>query len=312
MWFKNMELLIDILICSYNEAAQLPALLDSLANQSVDPNDFRVIFVDNQSTDGTKEIVDQYRERLNLQYVLENRQGKSFALNTGYQLATTEYVAQIDADCKADSHWIKNILKVIEEEHPSLLGGPYYPYFGNNKPKWYKDIYNSCVQDNTRLTLPQGYVNGANMVWHRETVIGLGGHDLELGINHFNQVGGEDTELIARARTLIDDFRVIYDPEVIVYHYTKDKYYDLWYLTKRNFLTGTRFYKIFYKRESFQYFKIILLLKFNLVVFKIILLSLKNFIARDRNKYPFYENYIYEKLLPYIFIIGDYIGQFQS
>jgi glycosyltransferase involved in cell wall biosynthesis len=308
-----MEPVIDVLICSYNEAEQIPALLDSLVQQSIDPDRFTVIFVDNRSTDNTKEIVEQYRDRLKIQYILEEHPGKSFALNTGYKLATAEYVAQIDADCNADSHWIENILKVIKEETPDLCGGLYYPYYGDNKPKWYKDEYNSHVQGESRFIMVEGYLDGANMIWRRESVIKLGGHNLALGINDSSLAGGEDTELIDRARHLVEDFKVIYDPTIIVYHFTKDKFYDLWYLTKRHFITGFRSPKIFYsKNKSYKNNKLKILLRTIKLSLKIFIMISSAIFFRNKNKYLFYENYIHEEIFICTYNLGEYIGFIRS
>jgi glycosyltransferase involved in cell wall biosynthesis len=306
-----MEPVIDVLICSYNEAEQIPALLDSLVQQSIGVDRFTVIFVDNRSTDNTREIVEQYRERLKIQYILEENPGKSFALNTGYQLATAEYVAQIDADCKADPRWLENILKVIEEEKPDLCGGPYYPYYGDNKPKWYKDEYNSHVQGEKRFVLQEGYYVGFNMIWRKDLVLNLGGHNIDLGINPSSLAGGEDTEIIDRARYLVEDFKIIYDPDIIVFHYTKDKFYDLWHLIKRSYITGYRSSKIFHSRKKDKKPAELRLLMRVIKLWLMILGGLiKNILVRDRIRYPFYANYIHEQILPLLYLAGENTGLF--
>lgn len=292
-----MSYLIDVLICSYNEAELIPALLDSLIGQTLPREQFRVIFVDNNSTDNTKQIVESYQNEVKVEYVLEPRQGKSFALNTGYSLAEAEYVAQIDADCKADPRWLENILTVIAEEKPDLLGGPYYPYYGKDKPHWYKDSYNSHVQGEERFVLEQGhYLDGANMVWRRAVVLQLGGHDLELGINSTSVAGGEDTELIDRARKIIPNFKAVYDPYIIVYHFTKNSFFDLPYLAKRYFVTGSRENKIFSHADSYSNTLKTLL--------KIIFFSLRGYIKRDKQYYTYYENYLIEIIFPLIYQLG--------
>ena len=77
---------VTVLICTWNRAALLEETLASLAGMNV-PSTIRweVVIVDNNSTDGTRELVDRVTPTFPtpVRYVFERRQGKSFAMNTG-------------------------------------------------------------------------------------------------------------------------------------------------------------------------------------------------------------------------------------
>lgn len=297
--------LIDVLVCSYNESKSIPDLLESLKKQTTSLDEFNIIFVDNASDDNTREIIENFQKELeNLQYIFEPNKGKSFALNTGYGIATSEYVAHIDADCKADKKWIENIINLANEEHPSLFGGGYLPYYNSPKPKWFKDKYNTDWREDKRIVLSEGYLNGCNMIWRRDLVLSLGGHNIELGINEHSLAGGEDTELIARARQKYTNIKIIYDQSIFVYHLTKEKQFNLWYFFRRTFITGRRLAIIFRDTENLVIWKIIL--KTGLAILWIMHNIVKGITFKDKKSYPYYENYLYEVVIPKFGNLGQY------
>ena len=297
--------LIDVLVCSYNESKSIPDLLESLKKQTTSLDEFNIIFVDNASDDNTREIIENFQKELkNLQYIFEPNKGKSFALNTGYGIATSEYVAHIDADCKADKKWIENIINLANEEHPSLFGGGYLPYYNSPKPKWFKDKYNTDWNGDKRTILNEGYLNGCNMIWRRDLVLSLGGHNIELGINEHSLAGGEDTELIVRARQQCPNIKIVYDPSIYVYHLTKEKQFNLWYSLRRAFVTGRRHTSIFSDLKNRIVWKIV-----PRIILDILFISeniLRGIIFRQRKFYPYFENHLYEVVIPRFGNLGHY------
>lgn len=299
---------IDVLVCSHNEVQSIPDLLNSLKNQSIRKDDFRIIFIDNGSADGSKAIIDSYQDKLDILYILEPRLGKSFALNTGYKLATSEFVAQIDADCKAVPNWLENILRVIKEESPDAIGGPYYPYYNSSKPVWYKDQYNQHFRGDIRKRIDEGYLDGANTVWRRKIVLELGGYSEQLTITGTDVVGGEDTELVVRARHNYPDLKIIYDPSVVVYHLTKKKYLTVLSPLIRSFELGMRARRIFNEKRP-----LLGSLKLGISAIrefvKITTIVLKGTFFRDRSKYPYYQNYLLEVVAPAIYSFGCLLSE---
>ena len=56
-----MNLSLDLVICTYNNAVLLDRVLDKIANQRVFSNiKWKVPVVDNNCTDGTKAVVEKY------------------------------------------------------------------------------------------------------------------------------------------------------------------------------------------------------------------------------------------------------------
>ncbi len=89
----------SIVLPYFNEADYLPATLASLGRQTM--TRFRLILVDNGSTDASEEIartVMQGFPKIATTFIREERPGKIPALVTGLAAVDTAFVATCDAD----------------------------------------------------------------------------------------------------------------------------------------------------------------------------------------------------------------------
>jgi len=95
--------LVSVLIVSYNHAQSIKRAIDSVLQQSF--KDFRIIIVDDGSTDGSVEIIKQF-ERLNknIKVYLENHSGLMSSYLKGFSQCTGDYIAL----CDGDDYWIDN------------------------------------------------------------------------------------------------------------------------------------------------------------------------------------------------------------
>jgi len=85
---------ISVVIPAYNEADNLRWLLPQLANE------YEVIVVDGESTDGTSDVVRELCPRATL--IRQRPQGKGAALRAGFAAAMGDVVVMIDADGSMD------------------------------------------------------------------------------------------------------------------------------------------------------------------------------------------------------------------
>ena len=93
--------LASLIIATYNGARKLPATLASLAQQTLDRELWEAVIVNNNSTDNTSEVVEEFAKshpELNIRLVFEPQQGLSFARNRGIDEAAGEYLIIIDDD----------------------------------------------------------------------------------------------------------------------------------------------------------------------------------------------------------------------
>lgn len=119
---KNLSL--SIVIPAYNEQNHLQSCLDAIAMQTTKPDE--VIVVNNNSTDKTSEIAQQYPF---VKLVNETKQGVVFARDKGFNMAKSRIIGRIDADTILSPDWIeyvKRFYSVAEHKKQALTGGCYF------------------------------------------------------------------------------------------------------------------------------------------------------------------------------------------
>ena len=94
---------VSIVVPAYNEAATLEPVLQGVLEKEMDGLDKEVIIVESNSTDGTREVVLNYRDHPNVKIVLEDRpRGKGHAVRAGLTQATGDYILIQDGDQEYD------------------------------------------------------------------------------------------------------------------------------------------------------------------------------------------------------------------
>lgn len=101
----------------YNGAKTIRQTIDSVLNQT--HRAFRLLIVDDGSTDNTEELCKPYLEDERVQYIRESHKGISETLNRGVSLSQTDYVARQDAD-DIWMPWHLDLLLHELEENPQL------------------------------------------------------------------------------------------------------------------------------------------------------------------------------------------------
>jgi glycosyltransferase involved in cell wall biosynthesis len=89
----------SVVVPYYNERDFLPAMLASMVAQTVRP--FRLILVDNASTDGSSDVARESlagAEGIDVRFLVERTPGQAAALERGIAEADTEFTAICDAD----------------------------------------------------------------------------------------------------------------------------------------------------------------------------------------------------------------------
>lgn len=85
---------VSVIIPTYNNAQYVTQAVESALNQTY--TDYEIIVVDDGSTDNTRDLLDDYRDRLN--YIYQEHKGVSTARNLGIEKAKGELIAFLDAD----------------------------------------------------------------------------------------------------------------------------------------------------------------------------------------------------------------------
>lgn len=118
----SQEISVSVVIVTFNRADSLRETLTSMVHQEHRPDE--VIVVDNNSTDHTHEVVQEFVRLLSIRYVCEERRGIPYARNAGIEAATKDIIAFIDDDCVADADWLKHLLApFIRDPNIGAVGG---------------------------------------------------------------------------------------------------------------------------------------------------------------------------------------------
>jgi glycosyltransferase involved in cell wall biosynthesis len=222
---------LSIIICSYNRASYISDALTSLYVQSSGLDNFEVIFVDNNSTDNTKEVYAQWRQtNTNGQFtfISEMQQGASFARNTGAAIAKGEWVCFMDDDAVATTDYVKNIIKHIQDQ-PFIVGfgGRIIPKYIPAEPKWMSYYVSSLVGNFDYAPTACAFENGkypleSNMIVKKSVYDQIGGFNVNLpGVVGTLRIGGEGKELFYKIIAL--GHTIYYDPSICVHHVVEVK-----------------------------------------------------------------------------------------
>ena len=111
---------LSIVIPVYNEQATIIELLDRVAAVNIEKE---VIVVDDFSTDGTRALLENYRNEAFTLLLHDRNQGKGAALRTGFQHATGDFVIIQDADLEYDPADFPKLLAVVENENARVVYG---------------------------------------------------------------------------------------------------------------------------------------------------------------------------------------------
>jgi glycosyltransferase involved in cell wall biosynthesis len=89
---------VDVIIPAYNAAKYVAAAIESVIGQTYE--DWKILLVDDGSTDNTAEVVEPFIERLGpkLQYIYKPNGGLPAARNTAIRNSSAEFLALLDAD----------------------------------------------------------------------------------------------------------------------------------------------------------------------------------------------------------------------
>ncbi|MCL4303922.1 MAG: glycosyltransferase family 2 protein [Anaerolineae bacterium] len=108
-----------IIIPSWNTRRWLPGCLDGLRAQHF--RDFRVILVDNGSTDDSVAYVQQHYPEVEIICHAKNR-GFAAAVNAGIKRADSEYVVLLNVDTLPQPDWLAQLVEQIEQSPVEVAG----------------------------------------------------------------------------------------------------------------------------------------------------------------------------------------------
>lgn len=119
---ENTVLPISLIIPVYNRPDEVDELLGSLTTQSF--KEFEVVVVEDGSSIPCKEVVDRYRNELNVHYYSKPNSGPGQTRNYGAERSAGEYLIILDSDCILPPGYLDAIETELNSSPADAFGGP--------------------------------------------------------------------------------------------------------------------------------------------------------------------------------------------
>lgn len=232
---------LDVIVPTYNRQDLLPSALESLFAAEVPAGlEVTVTVIDNNSTDGTRGVVESFQKRFGerIRYCFESQQGRSHALNAGINATTGDLIGIIDDDEEIDANWYKTAFEAFKDGELDFIGGPYVPRWSIPPPEWMPSNYGSVVGsvNGGDKAVPfdrnyPGILMGGNAILRRSVFAKVGLYTTWLGRTDKGLLSGEDEELYSRL--LAGGAKGMYLPNLKIYHHVvperlTKKYFRSW------------------------------------------------------------------------------------
>ncbi len=221
---------LSLIISTYNRSDLLIGALQSVVQQSADPQLWECVVVNNNSTDDTLARFEEFAAKhpdFNLRIVTETTQGLSYARNRGIRESEGEYIAIIDDDERIAEEFIEAYIELFDTTPDAMAaGGPIVAEYQTRRPRWMscfteRPIANTMYWGDKVREFPKGRVpGGGNMALRRSAVRRYGVFDTSLGYVGESLLGGEECDLFERLQ--IAEAKYYYVPKAVMYHIIPD------------------------------------------------------------------------------------------
>lgn len=209
---------ITVVIPTYNRSKILNKCLEAFRNQTYPPECYEIIVVDDGSSDGTKELLEEASKSMpNLRYFTQTQGGPAKARNLGVQHAKGSIMLFTGDDCLPEprlleehnnSHQKDRNVAVLGriEWHPDLEITPFMELIGNT----FQFCYPTIEKESNSVSFYFFYTS--NISIRKDVLSNTGPFDED-----FKDAAFEDTEMGYRIWRA--GIRTVYNRRALTYHY---------------------------------------------------------------------------------------------
>src|SRR5213593_3681732 len=117
---------LTVAICTWNRWRLLHQALEQMTKLVI-PHDveWELLVVNNNCTDATDRVIEEFASRLPLRRLFEPKPGLSNARNAAVREARGEYILWTDDDTQVDEHWVATYVRAFQQwPNAAFFGGP--------------------------------------------------------------------------------------------------------------------------------------------------------------------------------------------
>lgn len=184
---------ISLIIPVRNEAKNIVRLLTDLQNQSLAKGEFEVIVANDDSTDNTADLVNQFQKEHSLDLKLVNLPPKEFntspkkrAITHCIKIAKGSVIVCTDGDCTVSAKWLSTIKAYFEERDVVFLSAPVF-FLDSTSSGFFQKVWTKVQQIEFTSLIVSGAVSikanfpnmcsGANIAYIKEAFLKVNGFD---------------------------------------------------------------------------------------------------------------------------------------
>lgn len=242
--------MLSVIFPTRNRARALACALHSLRAQTLAPDEFEVLVIDNGSTDDTRATVESFRCEFPLRYFYDAEPGLHVGRHRGLRESSASVLVYADDDIEAMPSWLQAIKECFSDPTVALVGGNNLPKFEVEPPRWLQKLWlqpalgGRAITSLSVLELPPGrrklspyLVWGCNFAIRKQVLLDAGGfHPDGMPEEHIRFRGDGETHVssyIAHNR-----LASVFDSRASVYHTVPASRMSYEYFRKRAFNQG--------------------------------------------------------------------------
>ena len=195
---NSQSLNVDVVIAVRNEAQVILNLLEKLVSQNYSKRNFRVVVVDDHSTDNSFQIVSEFlshHPEINSVILHADGEGKKSAIAQAIKISSADLILTADGDCIVSGGWIKSMAEPFSNNEISFVAGPVVLSGGNGVFSLLQKmemIGLTGIAGASILNRKAMMCNGANLCYRKRA------YDAVQGYLGSSFASGDDTQLMRK------------------------------------------------------------------------------------------------------------------
>jgi GT2 family glycosyltransferase len=220
----------DIVIPVFNAKEYVCLCVESIIRYTTLP--YNIIFMDDCSTDGVSEVLDDYSKRYANIRVVHNdfNLGYTVNVNKGFSISSSDWVVLLNSDTQVTPYWLEGLYQATKDEGVAIVGPlgnaaswQSVPNVHTKDGAWdfnllpkqlsFNDISYALILNNSGVFPRAGVLNGFCQLINRDAFFSVGALD-EVA---FPKGYGEENDLCARL--VKSGYDLVVSPISYVYHH---------------------------------------------------------------------------------------------